>query len=79
MEEKIKTSLNTVLQSMEQLNGVFEAELLKLQQEGADAQDLRRLEQGVLAMKDAGRLYLTWADHFIERMGEAAIYDEFME
>jgi len=79
MEEQIKTSLSTVLQSMEQLNGVFEERLLQLRQEGTDEQDLRRLEQGVLAMKDAGRLYLTWADHFVERMNEAEAFDELTE
>ncbi len=79
MEEKLKQSVSTVLQSMEELNHVFEAELLRLEQEGADAQDIRRLEQGVLAMKDAGRLYLTWAGHFIERMGDAEVYDELLE
>lgn len=79
MEGKIKTSLESVLQSMEQLNLVFEARLLALKQDGADEQDLRSLEQGVLAMKDAGRLYLTWADHFIERMNEAEVYDDLME
>ncbi|GEM_PF-2898684 len=79
MEGKIKTSLESVLQSMEQLNLVFEARLLALKQDGADEQDLRSLEQGVLAMKDAGRLYLTWADHFVERMNEAEAYDDLME
>ncbi|NOY85641.1 MAG: hypothetical protein GXO96_12635 [Nitrospirae bacterium] len=79
MKENLKQSVSTVLQSMEQLNHVFEVELFRLEQEGADAQDLRRLEQGVLAMKDAGRLYLTWADHFIERMGDAEVYEEELE
>ncbi|VAX31082.1 hypothetical protein MNBD_NITROSPIRAE01-1029 [hydrothermal vent metagenome] len=79
MKENLKQSVSTVLQSMEQLNHVFEVELFRLEQEGAETQDLRRLEQGVLAMKDAGRLYLTWADHFIERMGDAEVYEEELE
>lgn len=78
-EEVIKQSLGGVLHSMDQLNDLFEARLLKLRQEEVDESDIRRLEQGVLAMKDAGRLYVTWADHFIDRLNETEMYDEMLE
>ncbi len=78
-EEPIKQSLGEVLQSMDRLNGVFESSLVKLRQEGVDESDIRRLEQGVLAMKDAGRLYVTWADHFIERLNQNEILDEMID
>ncbi len=79
MEDHIKKALEEVLQSMEQLNGVFEERLLKLSQEGVEESDIKSLEHGVLAMKDAGRLYITWAQHFIERLNQSEMYDEMTE
>ena len=79
LKDNAKQSLGEVLQAMEQLSGEFEKKLLSLRQEGVDEGDLRRLEQGVLAMKDAGRLYLTWAEHFIERLEQAEPFDEMLE
>ncbi|MFQ5589238.1 MAG: hypothetical protein ACE5F7_10405 [Nitrospiria bacterium] len=79
MEDSIKKSLAGVLESMENLNHVFESKLIKLAQEGGDEGDIKGLEQGVLAMKDAGRLYLTWAEHFIERLNQAEMYDEMVD
>ncbi len=79
MEDNIEKSLAGVLESMEKLNHVFESRLISLAKEGVDEGDIKSLEHGVLAMKDAGRLYLTWAQHFIERMDGSQMLDEMLE
>lgn len=79
VENNIKKSLAGVLESMENLNHVFESRLTQLVHEGVDAADIKGLEQGVLAMKDAGRLYLTWGEHFIERLNQAEMLDEMVD
>jgi len=75
MPGDVKQSLSDIMGAMEKLNQLFEEKLGELHQQGADEDDLRSLEKGILAMKDAGRIYLTWADHFIERLNEVENFD----
>ncbi len=78
-EDNVSQMLGQVVQTMENLNHLFEEKILKLRQEGSDEEDLKRLEQGVLAMKDAGRIYLTWTDHFIQRLNQSEQLDTMLD
>ncbi len=75
MPGDVKQSLSDIMNSMEKLNHLFEEKLENLRQQEADEDDLSSLKKGILAMKDAGRIYLTWADHFIERINEVDNFD----
>ena len=79
MPGDVKQSLSDIMSAMEKLNHLFEEKLENLQQQGADGEDLGSLKKGILAMKDAGRIYLTWADHFIERLNEVENFDPMAE
>jgi len=69
MQKGVSPSLDNVKDAIEHLNRLFEENLLRLRlEEEADEDELNRLEKGLLAMKDAGRIYLTWTGHFIEQM-----------
>ncbi len=64
----IETSLNGVMQAMDQLRNLFLEEIDKQKQEGRDEADLQRLGRGAEAMRDAGNIYLTWARHYISAL-----------
>jgi len=68
MQANIDQSLAEVKKAIEALNHLFEQNLMRLRLEEEDDEDLSSLEKGLLAMKDAGRIYLSWTDHYIERM-----------
>lgn len=79
MPDDVKQSLSDIMNAMDKLNHIFEEKLSHLRQQDADEADLGSLEKGILAMKDAGRIYLTWADHFIERLNEVESYDPMVD
>lgn len=79
MPGDINESISEVTSSIETLNNVFEEKLMMLQQEGIDEEELSELQKGILAMKDAGRIYLTWADHFISKLNEAEGLDSMID
>ena len=71
MTKDVKASLANVIEAMEALNDLFVERIDALRREGADVDEVGVLEKGVLAMKDAGRIYLTWSNHFIEKLVQA--------
>lgn len=79
MPGDVDQSLSDVKDAIENLNNLFEERLKILRLEGADEDDLSGLEKGILAMKDAGRIYLTWTDHFIGRLNEAEGLDPLID
>ncbi len=79
MPEDLNETLSEVTHAIENLNTLFEKKLETLHEEGVDAEDLGELQKGLLAMKDAGRIYLTWIDHFIAKLNEAEGLEELME
>ncbi|MFQ5542971.1 MAG: hypothetical protein ACE5FY_01315 [Nitrospiria bacterium] len=70
MSGDVRQALTDVVKSMEGINRLFEEKLGHLKQAGSDEDDLLGLEKGVLAMKDSGRLYITWTEYFIEKLNE---------
>ncbi|MFQ5598204.1 MAG: hypothetical protein ACE5GK_09160 [Nitrospiria bacterium] len=79
MPGNVEQSRQDLLNAMETLNHLFEQKLDDLRRQGADEEDLNSLEKGILAMKDAGRIYLTWTDHFIGRLNEVEYMDPLSE
>ncbi|MDC4203114.1 MAG: hypothetical protein MPW14_15370 [Candidatus Manganitrophus sp.] len=68
MSSKVKESLANVIGAMELLNKNFEDQIETLRQNGKDEEELQKLVKGAMAMKDASGIYLSWANHFIERL-----------
>lgn len=68
MPSKVKESLANVIGAMELLNKNFEDQIETLRQNGKDEEELQKLVKGAMAMKDASGIYLSWANHFIERL-----------
>ncbi len=68
MPSKVKQSLTNVIGAMELLNRHFEDQIEELRQKGKDEEELQKLVKGAMAMKDASGIYLSWANHFIERL-----------
>lgn len=68
MPSKVKQSLAGVIAAMELLNQHFEDQIETLRQQGKDEEELQKLVKGAMAMKDASGIYLSWANHFIERL-----------
>ncbi|MCG3117038.1 MAG: hypothetical protein LLH30_15280 [Candidatus Manganitrophus sp. SA1] len=68
MSSKVKESLANVIGAMELLNKNFEDQIETLRQSGKDEEELQKLVKGAMAMKDASGIYLSWANHFIERL-----------
>lgn len=68
MSNKVKESLANVIGAMELLNKNFEDQIETLRQNGKDEEELQKLVKGAMAMKDASGIYLSWANHFIERL-----------
>lgn len=68
MPSKVKQSLANVIGAMELLNRHFEDQIEALRQKGKDEEELQKLVKGAMAMKDASGIYLSWANHFIERL-----------
>lgn len=68
MPSKVKESLANVIGAMALLNKNFEDQIETLRQNGKDEEELQKLVKGAMAMKDASGIYLSWANHFIERL-----------
>ena len=70
MADDMKQSLVEVSKAMENLNNRYEAKIEELRQDGKDEEELQKLVKGAMAMKDASGIYLSWSNHFIERLGQ---------
>lgn len=68
MPSEVKQALANVIGAMQLLNQQFEDKIEALRQEGKDEEELQKLVKGAMAMKDASGIYLSWANHFIERL-----------
>jgi hypothetical protein len=74
MKEELRQSILNVAQAMDGLNRVFEKQVEVFEQQG-DAQELQRWTRAAQAMRDSGRIYLTWANHYARAAG-ADVTDE---
>lgn len=65
-----RESLKEVIKAMENLNDLYEEKIEELRRQGKDEEELQKLVKGAMAMKDASGIYLSWSNHFIERLNQ---------
>ena len=70
MSGDLKQTLMEVTKAMENLNNRYEGKIEELRQQGKDEEELQKLVKGAMAMKDASGIYLSWSNHFVERLGQ---------
>lgn len=70
MSSNVEQALANVIQAMQRLNQQFEDKIEEMRKQGRDEAELQQLVKGALAMKDASGIYLSWANHYIERLNQ---------
>lgn len=70
MSDDLRQTLVNVIKAMESLNNQYEAKIEELRKMGKEEEELQKLVKGAMAMKDASGIYLSWSNHFIERLGQ---------
>jgi hypothetical protein len=76
MPHDLKQTLVNVINAMENLNNQYEAKIEELRKGGKDEEELQKLVKGAMAMKDASGIYLSWSNHFVERLGQIEGLDQ---
>ncbi len=70
MSVDLKQSLVEVIKAMENLNNKYEEKIEQLRESGKEEEELQKLVKGAMAMKDASGIYLSWSNHFVERLSQ---------
>ena len=70
MKGEIEQSIHEASQAMERLLLSFERHIEGLEPSEANAEELQRLTKGIPAIRDSAGIYLTWARHYANLLGE---------